>query len=96
MFTVISMEGLRTMAETDPAERRRIATAAWAWYLAAQRCEPGSPGWEQALAQATAEAKAGPEIDRAIALADAVPPMDSWPPETRREVRRILRKPARR
>jgi len=81
------------MAETSPAERRRIVVEAWAWHRAARRCEPGSEGWDQALADATAEADADPETDRAIACADAVPPMGQWPDEIRREVRRMLRNP---
>jgi hypothetical protein len=82
------------MGTTDPAERRRIAVQAIGWSHAAERCEPGSPGWEQALADATAEVDADPLTDHVIAMADAIPPMDDWPPEVRREVRSILRKAA--
>jgi len=39
------------------------------------------------------EAEADPQLGHAIELADAIPPMNQWDPELRRQVRALLRKP---
>ncbi len=78
--------------QPDQAGRRSLAVRALAGYRAAGRCSRDDPRWDEVYAEALTEVEADPGTDAAIAMADAAPPMD---PETRRDVRRLLREMAR-
>ena len=79
--------------QLSPAGRRKYHGRVWAGYLAAERgCHRGDPQYGAVLAECIAEAEADPDLDAAIACADAAPPFD---PGTARQIRRLLREAAR-
>jgi hypothetical protein len=79
------------MPEISP-DRRRDAVEAIAGYLAARRIRESGGDWDEVLAECIAEVDADPQTDADIALAAAAPPPGDWEPETRFEVRQLLRR----